>query len=204
MERLLVVNSAPDSCYLNNRIVTALRVIFRLASECDLRVLNLYAQNFSPVLTDYEHAEYRNPQANIDYVDQDQFLTQSLSDVKWANSMLIVFPVWWMGVPAILKGWLDRLFRPGLAFTVGREGPQPHLTGIQSINLIATFAYAENQLKELGIAPNDVIAAPFRMLCEHACPDAVLRQCSIFEARRFDPHKVDYQLHAFCKPLMKV
>jgi NAD(P)H dehydrogenase (quinone) len=36
--------------------------------------------------------------------------------IKWANHLVIIYPVWWSGVPALLKGFIDRIFLPGFAF----------------------------------------------------------------------------------------
>ena len=41
--------------------------------------------------------------------------TRSL--VRWADALVFVYPTWWMGLPAILKGWLERVFVPGVAST---------------------------------------------------------------------------------------
>src|SRR5690606_6540435 len=43
-------------------------------------------------------------------------LLDSLEKIKWADHLVWVYPVWWASLPAILKGFIDRLFLPGFAF----------------------------------------------------------------------------------------
>jgi NAD(P)H dehydrogenase (quinone) len=58
-------------------------------------------------------------------------LLAAQESMKWANHIAWVFPVWWGGVPAVLKGFLDRAFTSGWAykFTPGSSFPEPLLRG---------------------------------------------------------------------------
>ena len=54
--------------------------------------------------------------------------------------MLLVYPTWWFGPPAMLKGWFDRIWVPGVAFRLG--GPsvlRPLLTNIRRIGVVTTY-----------------------------------------------------------------
>jgi putative NADPH-quinone reductase len=66
-------------------------------------------------------------------------LISAQSDIKWANHLVFVYPVWWSGVPAILKGFIDRVFLPGFAFKYRENSSQwdKLLTG-RSARLIMT------------------------------------------------------------------
>ncbi len=68
--------------------------------------LNLGDISFNPNL--------RNGYRTIQNLEQD--LVEAQAHIKWANHIVIIFPVWWGSVPAILKGFLDRTFLPGFAF----------------------------------------------------------------------------------------
>lgn len=72
----------------------------------DVARLNLYELSFNPNLK-YGH-RINQP------LEEDLIEAQRL--IKWANHLVIIYPVWWGGVPAILKGFLDRVFLPGFAF----------------------------------------------------------------------------------------
>ncbi len=68
---------------------------------------DLYAERFDPLLFDNEIPEKGNVPAEI--------LSHS-NDLCSADGIVIVHPNWWGQPPAILKGWIDRVFRPGLAY----------------------------------------------------------------------------------------
>jgi putative NADPH-quinone reductase len=68
--------------------------------------LNLSDLKFDPIL----HKGYNKIQAlEADLVEAQRLL-------KWANHLVFVFPVWWAAPPALLKGFIDRVFLPGFAF----------------------------------------------------------------------------------------
>jgi NAD(P)H dehydrogenase (quinone) len=46
-------------------------------------------------------------------------LQEQVELLKWADAVILQFPIWWYGPPAILKGWMDRVFLPGFAY--GRD-----------------------------------------------------------------------------------
>lgn len=80
---------------------------------------DLCAAGFDPVLHAGDLAAYRRAEVPPDLEERAQALTQ-------AEVLVLVFPTWWSGMPAVLKGWFDRLWRPGLAFDAGADG---RLTG---------------------------------------------------------------------------
>ena len=65
-------------------------------------VKDLYAENFNPVLSKSERESY--------YKDQfdDLQLKSDIDQLKQAESLVLIFPTWWFGFPAILKGWFDQ------------------------------------------------------------------------------------------------
>lgn len=67
-------------------------------------------------------------------------LAQAQADLRWAEELVFVFPVWWGGLPALLKGFLDRVLLPGYAFKYepGGKGWQPLLKG-RTARLVITM-----------------------------------------------------------------
>ncbi|OYU97002.1 MAG: NADPH:quinone reductase [Bacteroidetes bacterium B1(2017)] len=60
-----------------------------------------------------------NPNLNFGYQKRTELepdLLEAWKKIKWANHLVWVHPVWWGGLPAIAKGFIDRLFLPGMAF----------------------------------------------------------------------------------------
>lgn len=72
----------------------------------ELRRLNLHELSFDPIL----HGAYRAAQA----LEPD--LQRAQADILWAEEIVWVYPVWWGGLPALLKGFLDRTLLPGFAY----------------------------------------------------------------------------------------
>lgn len=84
---------------------------------------DLYAMGWNPVVTgsDYGH----DPQARLDVyaAARQAYDTGQLSEdiqteqdkLRWADTLVVQFPLWWFGMPAILKGWFDRVFVTGFA-----------------------------------------------------------------------------------------
>jgi putative NADPH-quinone reductase len=77
----------------------------------DVRLLRLDALDFDPVL----HHGYNTIQP------LEPELLQAQADITWAEHLTFVYPIWWGGIPALMKGFLDRIFLPGFAFKY-REG----------------------------------------------------------------------------------
>ena len=96
----------------------------------DVRVLYLGDLCFDPVL----HEGYNR----IQPLEPD--LLKAQVDITWAEHLVLVFPVWWGGVPALLKGFLDRILLPGFAFSYrkGKAFPEKLLLG-RSAYLLVTM-----------------------------------------------------------------
>jgi NAD(P)H dehydrogenase (quinone) len=73
-------------------------------------VLDLYARSFPPALTESERATY------YDAAFDRRALETEIAQLQAAEALVLVFPTWWFGMPAILKGWFDRVWAPGVAY----------------------------------------------------------------------------------------
>ena len=110
--RFLVVHAHP----LADSLAAALRDaaiegIAAAGHESDL--VDLYADGFDPCLSVEERAAF----ARTDYAPPSDIAGYCERLVS-ADGLVLVFPQWWFGMPAILKGFIDRVFVPGLTFAV--------------------------------------------------------------------------------------
>lgn len=81
----------------------------------DVRLLRLDTLDFDPVL--------RNGYNQVQLLEPD--LIDAQNDIAWAEHLTLVYPIWWGGIPALLKGFFDRVFLPGFAFKYRKGSPFP-------------------------------------------------------------------------------
>jgi putative NADPH-quinone reductase len=107
--KILIINGHPDP----ESFSAALSAAYQkgaFTSGHDVKTLNLRQLDFNPILT----FGYRQ-RTESDRMEPDLLRAQEL--IKWADHLVWVFPVWWGSLPALLKGFLDRTFLPGYAFS---------------------------------------------------------------------------------------
>ncbi len=101
----------------------------------DMKIRDLYAEKFNPALTDDDFESF-----NRGIIPPD--IKRMQEAVKAANVVAFIHPIWWFGMPAILKGWIDRVFTYGFAYGHDSRGVKPLLAGKRAI-LINTAGGAE-------------------------------------------------------------
>ncbi len=91
----------------------------------EVKISDLYAMNFNPVASDKDFKE-RRFQGHLQYdreqkhaVEHRTFsddIAAEIEKVLWCDTLILQFPLWWYSVPAIMKGWFDRVFANGLMY----------------------------------------------------------------------------------------
>ncbi len=123
--RVLVVYAHPVetslAAALHRAVVDALTEAGHQVDDCDL-----YAEGFQPALTRAERLDYHDTSCNRAAVDT---YVERLLD---AEAFVVVCPVWNFGFPAILKGYFDRVFLPGVSFRLENGAIYPNLTQHQA------------------------------------------------------------------------
>ncbi|OYU40453.1 MAG: NAD(P)H dehydrogenase [Pseudorhodobacter sp. PARRP1] len=144
--RLLFVHAhpAPDSftAACRDTAIAAAR-----AAGHDTKLIDLYAEAFDPTLTADEWLSYPDPDAI------DETLTPHIEALHWAEGLIFTHPTWWSGPPAILKGWLDRILRPGVAFHIHGKTLRPGLANIRVLGVITSLGATRLQYNLLLGAP---------------------------------------------------
>lgn len=132
----------------------------------EYRLLDLYAEGFAPVLSLKELECYEN-------CDENQIGIETHCDaIRWADTLIFVYPTWWYGVPAILKGWLDRVLVPGLAFKMPScEGANiaPGLTHITGIAVYTTCGASWWLTRLIGAPGRRTLQRGVRLICAKRC-----------------------------------
>lgn len=91
------------------------------AAGHSVEIADLYAEGFDPVL---RHADY----AQFDHKPMPEDVRREQARVDRSDALLFVFPVWWWSFPAMLKGWFDRVWSEGWAYTFTPEKSRGLLT----------------------------------------------------------------------------
>jgi len=134
--RVLVVFSHPlEDSYgaaLRDVVIQSLKEGGHTVDLCDL-----YREAFDPVLSVRERRMYRDAASNADDV------IEHVQRLRRAEGVVFVFPSWWYGMPAILKGYFDRVWLPGVAFDFGPQAIVPLLTNIRLFGAVTTTGAPE-------------------------------------------------------------
>jgi NAD(P)H dehydrogenase (quinone) len=113
---------------LHDCTVKALREAGHEVDDCDL-----YAEGFQPVLSREERIAYHNVGTNQGHVRQE------IERLTRCNGLVLVFPTWWYGMPAMLKGYIDRVWLPGVVFTLADGRTKPILDNIERFAVVTTY-----------------------------------------------------------------
>jgi NAD(P)H dehydrogenase (quinone) len=138
-------------------------------------LLDLYAEDFDPRLSAAERAAYMEP----GYQPGEDVLN-IVARLKAADGLVLVFPQWWFNLPAIMKGFIDRIFAPGVAFESDEPSGHmvPLMTHIRSFWVVTSTGspwwvvhlYMGNPLRRIlkrGVTAFCAKTVDFRMLAIH-------------------------------------
>jgi NAD(P)H dehydrogenase (quinone) len=149
--------SASFGATLHSTVVTTLRSRGHEIDDCDL-----YAEGFNPVMSEQERMQYHDVELNRAPVSAyaDRLLN--------AEALILIYPVWNEGFPAILKGFFDRVFIPGVSFTVDPDGTiVPRLQKLQAIAAVCTYGASRGINFLLGDPPKRVVKRLVRGMPGH-------------------------------------
>ena len=134
-------------------------------AQAKYRVRDLYRSNFTPVLTAHDLDVYLDEAANTEAV------AQEVADLRWADTLIFVYPTWWYGLPAMLKGWLDRVLVPGVAFGMpkGSENIRPGLNHITRLGVFTTCGASWWLTNLIGAPGRRTLTRGVRSICARRC-----------------------------------
>ena len=139
--RHLVIAAHPSTKSFNHSVVeayTSALVERKHRVECR----DLYAANFNPVLSARDLAAIGHGKASKD-------IREEQAAIRRADVVTLISPLWWSGFPAMLKGYLDRVFCEGFAYVIRRGEYLPRLAGKKGV-IITTSGASKEELKSGG------------------------------------------------------
>lgn len=153
---------------LHQTIVERLSAAGHAIDDCDL-----YAEDFDPRLTRAErlgyHAQREPNDAIAGYIER----------LRNAEALVLSFPVWNYGYPAILKGFFDRVFLPGVSFKLVDGKVQPTLHNIRKLAAVTTYGGSRFRAMLMGDPPRKVVKRMLRATIKPGAPVTYLAHYSM-------------------------
>jgi NAD(P)H dehydrogenase (quinone) len=150
--RVLVIYCHPVA---ESFAAAAHKVVLQTLIEADHEVMDvdLYAENFDPVMDRQERLDYLNTDRN------ERLVKRYDEQLAAADAIVLVYPAWWYGMPAMLKGYFDRVWLPGVAFDVTPDG-----------RVVTTYGAPWWMVRiALGDPARKVVSRAIRALCARGC-----------------------------------
>lgn len=133
--RHLIIYAHPNQDSLNSQLKET--VVQQLEEQGhDIIIRDLYELNFNPILSSKDIIGQLSGESDEDIIREQKF-------IAWADAITFIHPIWWTGLPAILKGYIDRVFTYGFAYRYDKgvqkgllEGKQTIIINTQGLSLI--------------------------------------------------------------------
>ena len=139
---------------LHQEVLANLRAAGHEVDDCDL-----YAEGCDPVMSRGERLGYHDVPHN------QQPVQRYVARLRRADALVLCFPTWCFGLPAMLKGFFDRVLMPGVAFDISDpQNVRPSLTNIQRIVGVVTYGRPRHVAWYMGDPPRKTITRYLRLL----------------------------------------
>ena len=182
-----------DSSYnaeLHRLIVERLTAKGHAVDDCDL-----YAEDFDPRMTRKERLCYQDTATNCESV------REYVDRLKRAEALVLSYPVWNYGFPAILKGFFDRVFLPGVSFDLVNGKVRPSLHNIRKVAAVTSYGGSRFRAMLMGDPPRKIIQRLIRATVKPGAPVSYLAHYSMNlsteRSRAAFQHKVKSAMDAF-------
>jgi len=139
MKKIVVINGHPDKESFNSAIAqTYITSAISLGTE--VRYIPIGELDFNPNL----QFGYRKR------MELEPDLVKALEELHWSEHQVWIHPMWWLGMPAIMKGFFDRAFLPSIAFKINKNGQSEGLLKGKTARIITTSGdLSEKDYKEI-------------------------------------------------------
>jgi putative NADPH-quinone reductase len=162
--RVLVVHAHPSreslSGHLLDRVLAGLG---RAGHAVD--VVDLYREGFEARMSAEERA------LHLEGPERKPWLEPHASLLRRAEAIVWVYPTWWSGPPAVLKGWIDRIWTEGVAYTYppGARRLRPGLRNVRTLAVVTTHGSSRWVNRLEGEVGRRLVLRGLRVLCHPLC-----------------------------------
>ncbi|KGQ45139.1 NAD(P)H oxidoreductase [Gallibacterium anatis] len=174
----LIIYTHPNENSFNHAI---LEEVIQTSKEMgmDVVVRDLYQLKFNPILTWNEFEQINKGNIPVDIKLEQQFIDE-------ADLIILIYPLWWMGFPAMLKGYLDRVFSHGFAYKTDDNGSEGLLNDKKMLQFV-TFGNNIYEYQQKG----------FMQAFDHTLVNGLFNYCGITDIHSHffgDIHIIDDKL----------
>ena len=138
----LIIYAHPNEGSLNHHFLQAVQEILQSKNQ-EIEIRDLYQLNFNPILSLQDMQGQR-----IGKVAED--VKQEQDYISWADHLTFIYPIWWTGMPAIMKGYIDRVFSYGFAYRYD-QGIQKGLLTDKQTTIINTQGKSKSEYENIGM-----------------------------------------------------
>ncbi len=139
---------------VHDTVVKALRAGGHTVADLDL-----YRAGFDPRLSAREHDAYRGKSG------KPAGIARRSRPLRDAEALVFVFPVWWYGPPAILKGYFDRVWVRGVAYDLKRGEFVPLLKNVRHLFVFTSYGASAAEIRAMGDPVRKIFGVGLRELC---------------------------------------
>lgn len=128
MKKIFIVHAHPEEQSFSAALKNTAYDYF-ISRGAEVKVSDLYKMNFNPVGGKHDFSQIGNSKffkyqmEQVNAFQNNLFVEevkQEMENFLWADTVIFNFPLWWFGLPAILKGWVDRVFAMGVTYGAGK------------------------------------------------------------------------------------
>lgn len=192
--RVLVLYCHPDpdsfGAGLHRAVLETLAAAGHEIDDCDL-----YGEGFDPVLSRAERVGYHKLESNTAQV------AVHVQRLRAADALVLVFPVWNFGMPAMLKGYFDRVFLPGVSFRMVDGKARGNLTNIKKVAVVTTYGATRLKAFLMGDPPRKFCKRSLRAITRTTKPITYLAH---YDMNRSTPVTRKNYVESVCGRLAKL
>ena len=182
--KCLIVTTHPLKDSLCAALTQNVTSILKKAGH-EVTVEDLYEEKFEPALSVKERQSYYGESYDSSNV------TAQVKRLQEAEALVLLFPTWWFGFPAMLKGWFDRVWGPGIAYDHASDfGPiKPQLDSLRKVLVITTLG-APWWVERV------IMRQPLKRILKFAllgacAKDSKLKYLSLYNSEKLDEMKIE-------------
>lgn len=140
--KYLIIYAHPNESSLNNYLLKNVSDSLQKEQQ-DIEIRDLYKIQFNPVLSLADMEGQRMGKVDATVQQEQEY-------ISWADHIVFIYPIWWTGMPAIMKGYIDRVFSYGFAYLYDQGVQKGLLTG-KKATIINTQGKSRAEYERIGM-----------------------------------------------------